>query len=200
MQKIKFLTLAFFILLSTSCSVFTPVKTRTQTTYVLNNVPSMPWKKSARAVTLLVTPTTAAVPYATTQIAYTTQPYEIAYFATHRWAERPSLLFNSLIVQTLQQAHYFHAIVTPPVSGQYDYILNTHLQVLLQDYSKQPGILYFTVHAEIIKVATAKVIATRQFSSRKIIPNVTPYSGVVTANVVSSEILQQLANFCLQVI
>jgi len=197
MNKILFV-ITLSLLLLTSCSVFSPVKVGQETTYVINTLPSAPQKKSMRHVTLLVTSPEINALYRTREIAYTTSPYQIAYFSKNAWAERPSEMIYPLLIQTLQNTHYFHAVVTTSVPTNYDYVLNTQIQELLQDYTHPTGLLYLTVRAQLIRTATNRVIATKVVTLVEPFPQKTPFAGVVAANHATADMLQQLALFCIR--
>ncbi|HLB58169.1 MAG TPA: ABC transporter, partial [Gammaproteobacteria bacterium] len=68
------------LFLLTSCSAFSPIKTENSTTYVLNSAPSVKKYSEPQRAGLLVMPVESNSIYNTTQMAYTTQRYELAYF------------------------------------------------------------------------------------------------------------------------
>ncbi|MEO8402362.1 MAG: ABC-type transport auxiliary lipoprotein family protein [Gammaproteobacteria bacterium] len=198
MNKNFFFSLLLLMLGLTSCSMFSPVKLDTQHKYVLDSLPNPEIKKSGRHSTLLVAqPETNSI-YRTTQMAYTVARYQVGYFAENSWAERPGDMLQPLITETLQNTRHYHAVLMPSTLGKYDYILNTQIQTLLQDYTHMPATLEMTLRAEIVRAATNRVIATKQFTVIEIIPQRTPYSGVAAANRATASILRQLAQFCLR--
>src|SRR3990167_9925224 len=100
--------LIFFIpFMLTSCSMLSPVQAEPESSYTLNTVPKTGIKKSRSHGTLLVTMPEILPAYDTVRMAYTTKPYEISYFANNRWIATPSQMLLPLIVQTLQNTHYF---------------------------------------------------------------------------------------------
>ena len=198
MNKIYGLSIALLIGILTSCSIFSPVKSEPQTKYVLDNVPRVHPKKPHRPITLLVAQPETNSAYHTNQIAYRTQPYQIAYYAKHQWVDRPGEMLRPLIVQALQDTHYFHAVITPPSTGHYDYIVNTQIEEVLQDYSHNMPVVRLTVRAEIIRATNYKVIATKQFQIIKPIIQCSPYAGVFVMNQATADMLQQLTQFCLK--
>ncbi len=199
MKKFFLLLIAISILLM-SCSVFSPVKTEPSTAYVLNTLPTPPIKKSSRGMTLLVTPPETNPLYRTREMAYTTAPYKIAYFAKNVWAERPSEMIYPLLIQTLQHTKHFHAVVNTSNSVNYDYVLNTQIQQLLQDYRGPIGYLHLTVRAELIRAATQRVVAIKEISIVESFQPKIPSSGVRAANQATARMLQQLALFTVRTI
>lgn len=188
---------ALTLLLLCSCSVFSPVSVDSQNKYILNQLPHPDVKKSTRHVTLFVAQPDAETYYKTNQMAYRTRPYQIAYYAKNVWLSPPADMLQPLIIQSLQNTRHYHAVIEPGIDGRYDYVLNTQIQELLQDYSFSPCLLRLTVKAEIIRMANYKIIATKQFVIKIPIAQASPYGGVIAANQATAEMLRQLTRFCL---
>src|SRR5579863_6715718 len=108
----KFVILLFVALTLSSCSLFSPVNLSKDSTYMLNAAPQLSHKKRMHSITLLVLTPETRPAYNTTQMAYSIKPYQVGYFSQNQWAETPSQMIQPLMVQTLQSAHYFHAVVT----------------------------------------------------------------------------------------
>ncbi|OGT41688.1 MAG: hypothetical protein A3F42_03025 [Gammaproteobacteria bacterium RIFCSPHIGHO2_12_FULL_37_34] len=193
----RMILILFFFVLLVGC--LPPVKLESESNYILNTR-SYQVKKSHqnRPITLYVSLPETVPAYNTTQMAYTIKPYQIAYFAKNRWAETPSQMLQPLIVQSLQNTGYFHAIVTPPFVGNYHYTLNTQILQLQQNFIYHPGMVQLTVRVQLSQTATGQVIATKQFSIFEPIRQRTPYGGVVAANRATGKLLTQLTEFCLQ--
>lgn len=185
-----------FLLLA--CSVFSPVKTEQSTSYVLNTLPRPITKKPAHRVTLMVAQPVTSQIYNTTQMVYTAQPYQVAYFAKSRWADTPTQMLQSLLVQALQDTHYFYVVGLSPGLGQYDYTLNMQLLQFEQRFFGHSSKVFMTLRVQIIKVANNQVVATKQFSVEETAPESSPYGGVVAANQATAKTLAQVTRFCLQ--
>lgn len=193
--------LGFFsmcILLLSGCSLFSPVKTENESTYELNTVPHVPTKKSRHPKTILVMQPEATPTYNSSQMIYAVKPYQTNYFAKSTWDTSPAYMLQPLIIQTLQNTHHYRAVVSPSFIGNYEYVLNTQLLELQQDFSYMPSVVHLTLRAQLTRVSTNKVIATKQFSITKRTPENTPYGGVVAANQATGILLQELARFCLK--
>lgn len=186
------------IFLLTACSVFSPVKIEQPTTYVLNTLPTPVTKKPLHHVTLLVTQPAVNEIYDTAQMAYTSNPYQVAYFAKSRWIDTPAQMLQPLLAQALQDTHYFYAIGLPPALGQYDYILNTRLLQFEQHFAGSSSQFLITLRAQIVKTINNQVIAAKQFTVVEPAFENTPYGGVVAANKAIAKILFQVTQFCLQ--
>lgn len=193
----RFLILAVSFSTLAGCSLLSPVKNEPKNTYIINAVPQyIPQSTQSKPLTLLVAPIQANLAYDSTQIAYTTQPYQISYFVNNHWAETPAQMLQPLIVLTLQKTHYFRAVIPSTTSSHYDLVLQTQLVQLEQDFLQHPSQVTLVLHAQLINAATNQVIATRQFSVTESAPQDTPYGGVIATNQATAVVLQQLTRFC----
>lgn len=196
MRKLIYFTFtAIIAVLLTGCSLFSPVKSISKS-YMLCATPHPFHFYNSKAITIFVTQPQTAHAYNTTQMVYIPKHYQLAYFAKNNWADTPSHMLLPLIVKTLQNTHYFYAVVQPPFTGQYDYLLSTHVVRLQQEFICRPSRIHMTLSAQLINAKSGRVIATHSFSATQIAPCDNPYGGVVAANHASAVILQKLANFC----
>lgn len=198
MKKMSFRQLLIAVLLFvgvSGCSILSPVEVDPPSTYVLNAVPDHVPQRPIHRQTILVAMPEARPGLNTTQMAYTTQQFKTAYFGQNQWAETPPQMLLPVMVQTLQDTHYFHAVMAPPVAGQYDYLLSTEITQLDQDFTMHPARLQFTLRVQLTRIATNKVIATKQFTVYQPIMELKPYSGVVAANEAVAKVMKQLALF-----
>lgn len=179
-----------------ACSLLAPVKVDTPNKYVLDQVPHHIGQKNQRAGTLLVMAPETRQVYNTTQMAYMTRPFQVGYFSQNEWGETPSQMLQPLIVETLHKTHTFHAIVTPPYLGSYDYSLYTDILEIVQDYTVHPAVSVVTIRAVLTRFSSNRVVATAQFSEQVPIRPQSPYSGVLAANQANEKILAQIAEFC----
>ena len=193
--KINFIFAMLSTLLLSSC--LSPVKTAPPSTYVINALPSVPHLGTHRVALLVGEPEVDSA-YATTQMAYTQRPYQISYYVENRWAATPAQMLQPLIVQSLLRTNYFQAIVTPPFIGRYDYILSTQIVKLQQNFTRQPAVVEWVVNAQLSRVLTNQVIATKQFSISQPMIERNPYAGVVATNRAVERFLNQLTEFCLR--
>ena len=174
------------------------VKLKPETNYTLNAVPDVA-KKRTHPITLMVLLPETDAAYNTTQMVYSQNPYQIAYYDKNRWAETPGQMLQPLIVQALQNTHYFHAVLTPPIAyGRYQYVLSTQILQLKQDYSRRPVMARLTTRAELIRIASNQVVATKEFTVSVPMQQYTPYGGVVAANKATKEFLAELTHFCIK--
>lgn len=180
-----------------SCSVFGPVSTGADNTYVINSVPSVA-KRCSHHLNLMVGAVETNPLYNTTQMAYTDKRFELSYFAKNRWAETPGQMLQPLIIQTLQNTHFFHAVNSYPAIGVYDYALSVQLLELQQKFVGDSSYISLKVHVQLSKAIDNHVVASKDISITEAAPENTPYGGVIAANRATSAMLSELVRFCLQ--
>ena len=185
--------LAFF----SGCTLFSPVNVDTKKN-VLNNIPLDLRSESTRPATLLVLEPETMPAYATTQMAYSTQAYQIAYFTKNDWAETPSQMIRPLIVQTLRNTHYFSAVLAPPDFGRHTFVLRSEILELKQDFTSEPPMLQLAMRISLSREATNQVVATKELSVSQPMSERNPYAGVVAANEALAKLLRELAEFVVE--
>lgn len=195
--KMKMLLILLILLSLTGCSFLSPVKTTPDCTYMITSIPTNTPHLRALPITLMVMQPDAVPAYNTTEMAYSRRIYQIAYFAKNRWAETPPQMLQQLIVQTLQNTHRFRFVVTPPFTGTYDYVLSTTILQLEQDFVSCP-VLKLRVRAQLINTTSNRVIATKNFALLEPIFAITPYNGVIAANIATRKFLSELSDFCIR--
>jgi cholesterol transport system auxiliary component len=184
---------AFF----SGCTLFSPVNVDTKKN-VLNNIPLDLHSERTRPATLLVLEPETTPAYATTQMAYSTQTYQIAYFTKNDWAETPAQMIQPLIVQTLRNTHYFSEVLAPPDFGRHNFVLHSEILELKQDFTSEPAMLQLTMRISLIRDATNQVVATKELSVSQPMSGRDPYAGVVAANEALPKLLRGLAEFVVE--
>lgn len=165
---------------------------------MLNKMPAeLPQRASNGAVLLVFPPQTRPI-YDTTEMAYSTQPYEIAYFSQHEWAETPAQMLQPLLVRTLQNTRFFSAVLAPPYPARYNYALRTEIRELIADFTSEPAALQLSLRFQLSEGATDRIVAIKEVSIREPMREKTPYAGVVAGNDASAKALLELATFVLE--
>lgn len=130
----------------------------------------------------------------TPQMAYRKQPFELEYYATHRWADTPARMLKPLLVQALEPA--FRAVVQIPGSTPADIRLDTELVRLEQDFTGKNSQIRLTLRAQLTDVRTRQVIATQVFDEQEDAAS-DAYEGVRAANRALERMLVRLTEFCI---
>jgi cholesterol transport system auxiliary component len=187
------LATAFGAAILSSCAL-TPANVETRKE-MLVAIPSKLPEAKTHAGTLLILAPDASPVYDTTQMAYESRPYEIAYFSRTEWGERPSRMIHPLLVQTLEKAHYFSAVVTPPFAGHYTHTLRTEILALQQDFTSEPATLQLTLRVQLTAEASNEILGTKEISVREPLREKGPHAGAVAANDAMAKALTELAEF-----
>jgi len=180
--------------LMSGCALMSPAQVES-TKAVLNKLPGELQQQATRAATLLVFPPETRPVYDTTQMAYTTRAYQVAYFSRHEWAETPSQMLQPLLVTTLRHTRAFSAVLMPPHVGRVSYTLRSEIVELLQDFMTQPATLRLGLRIELSDDTTGRVIASTDIVLREPMQQQTPEAGVVAANEAVAKALQEVARF-----
>jgi cholesterol transport system auxiliary component len=188
---------ALCVVLFSGCTLFAPIKIDT-TKSVLNNVPlDLPGEKTHSATLLVLVPDTTPV-YATTQMAYTTQAYQVAYFSKNEWAGTPARMIQPLIVTAMSNTHYFSEVLSSPHFGRHTFVLRSEILELKQDFTSEPAMLQLAMRFYLSREATNQVIATKELSVREPMRERSPYAGVMAANEAIAKVLRELASFIIE--
>lgn len=184
------------LLMLTACS---PVKIPAYTTYTLTmpatqNI-AMAKQPGLAMQTLLVSHPNSASGVATQKMGYIAQPYQLQYFTKNQWVDQPAGMLQPLIVQALQNANQFKAVVGAPSSGQADYRLDTTIVALQQNFLTQPNQEELVIDANLVQASTQKLLASKRFAVQVPISQRSPYGGVQAANQAVALFLPQLTAF-----
>jgi cholesterol transport system auxiliary component len=195
------LKLFFALLLTgilTACSILPPIKTETPKQYVINTIPAHIPHRDGSTLNLLINKPRTNPFYNTTQIAYSEKPFQISYFVKSRWAETPSQMLYPLIVQTLEATHSFHSIGIPSSLAQYDFIINTNILELQQNYVRNPPVVSLKMQVDIVNAKNNTIVDSEEFSVTQNISQDNPYAGTVATNQATAILLEKLAGFILR--
>ena len=181
----------------TGCALLSPPPRVTVEKSVLTEVPHDLPQRASRADTVLVFPPKTTALYDTTQMAYSTQAHEVAYFSEREWGETPSQMLYPLVVRTLEDTHAFRAVLTEPYSARYTYALRTEILELIQVFGSDSASLVLALRFQLTDCEAKTVIATKEVAVREPMRERNSYAGVVAANEATASALQQLARYVL---
>lgn len=196
-KVVKFLLAALAAILVSGCTLFSPVEDEIRVA-VIDELPLELPQRQTHPATLLVLPPAINPVYDTTRMAYRTRPYQIDNFSRHEWGASPAQMLLPLLAQTLEDTHYFDAVLTPPYFGPYTYALRTEILELVQDFTTEPATLHLSLRVQLVDGASNRIISSRAISMREPLLQKTPYAGVVAANDATAQALQQIAGFVLE--
>lgn len=148
------------------------------------------------APVILITAPRAHGGYDTSGIAYMQEDYGLRYYTRSRWADTPARMLAPLLADAVQATGQFQALYATPGSVSADMRLDTELIRIHQDFRKQPSEVRITLRAQLIDLDTSRVIATRLVDRTGEAATDDAYGGVVAANRLLGQVLDELAQFC----
>jgi cholesterol transport system auxiliary component len=177
---------------------FVPAADPPPTLAVLDRLPAEIPRHAATGLTLLVLPPEARPALDTTQMAYSVHAHELAYFARHRWAERPPQMLEPLLVRTMEATGAFAAVVGPPLAGNGTLALRTEITQLVQDFTSEPPVLQLSLRVRLSDDRAQRVLGTREIVLREALQEKSPAAGAVAANAALARALRETAQFVLE--
>lgn len=184
-----------FVLFFLLSGCLSPVSVSDGSAYLIKCVPHKVPVKRQHGGTILVMPPNTAPIYNTRSMAYSNSPYKISYYAKNNWAAAPSDMLLPLIVKTLQKTRHYKAVVSAPFPGHYNYLLNTEITELLQDFTSCTPVLKFSMRAQLSNGFTGQIIAAKDFTRNVPMRTKSPYAGVLAANEAVADVLSELAEW-----
>lgn len=197
-RKTGFYILSFLLL--SACSIFEPIKTPPMHYFTLA-IPEPDWDCCAQQrgrTTILVNQPRSNAVYNNQRMIYIPACYQIQYFSQNRWADMPTQMLQSLLINSLQHTGYFQAIINTPSTTYYDWVLNTQLLSFQQEFLTVPSRFRIAMRAQLIDARTRHVIATDDFVVVQTATHDDPYGGALAANRATQQILNEINCFCLR--
>ncbi len=199
MKYVKCIVLMSLSVLLTGCGFLSPAKVPLLHTYTLNSVTPTALALYHRSPkTLLVSLPIPNPGYASYAMIYEPLPFDLRSYANNQWAAPPAQMLMPVIAQAITNQGYFNSVVTTPFSGVTNYLLESRLVALQQNFLQPISREQLVLQETLVNNTTNKVIASRQFSSDIPAPRNDPYSGVVAANQAAQIVTQQIARWVIQ--
>lgn len=149
-----------------------------------------------RDLVLEVSMPRARAGFDTAQMVWVRQEHGLEVYARNRWADTPAHMLAPLLVQTLEHAGAFRAVVQAPSPVAARLRLDTEIIRLQQDFSVQPSRVQLALSARLIDVGTRQVVASAEFEETENAVSEDAYGGVRAANLALERLLAKLAAFC----
>lgn len=186
---------AVWAVLLAGCVGMPPPQAEAPAIYVLDARPAQKPVRALQDAVLAVSVPRARAGFDTAQMAFVRAPYELEYFAKSRWADTPSRMLAPLLVQTLEQAGGFRAVVQAPNAVPADLRLDTELVRLQQNFATRPPQVELALRAQLVDVRSRRVLATAEFEEVEAATREDAYGGVIAANRALQRLLARLADF-----
>ncbi len=188
-----------------SCSVLHPAATTPTSFYALEyapptvaQTPAASTRPGAGATTLTISPVHAAAGYDSQRIIYVRESHKLEYFSHSEWVEAPTRMLGPLLVASIEHTGAFRAVVLTPASASGELRLDTEIVRLQQEFAAGPSVVHFTLRAYLVDEKTRKVVVWREFDGSVPAASDDPKGGVVAANQVVNNVLNDLGQFLAQ--
>jgi len=193
------LSLAVVVWLVSGCSVLPKPAPGSINQYLLEYTPGpQTGQKTLRgAPVIVITVPRAHGGYDTSRIAYMQEDYGLRYYTRSRWADTPVRMLAPLLADAMQATGQFQALYSTPGSVAADMRLDTELIRLHQDFRSTPSEVRITLRAQLVDLAKGRVIATWMADRSAVAGTDDAYGGVVAADRLLGQVLDELAQFCL---
>ena len=145
--------------------------------------------------TLIVAVPLPAAGYDSVRILYLRQPHQLLYFAHSEWVDMPARMLAPLLVQAIDGAASWRAVVAAPSAASADLRLETTLLRLQQEFTSVPSQVRFTLRATLLDAGSRRVLAWREFDARVAAPSDDAAGGVAAANRAVRQVLDELGAF-----
>lgn len=137
-----------------------------------------------------------AIPgYQSNHMLYKKKPHTLSHFAHNNWISSPANMLYPLIIQSIENSHYFFAVASGPDADKTDYRVDTQLIKLQQNFLKKPSVIEFVVKGVVTHIPDNQVVSSRMFTQIVACPQESPYGGVVAANQAAQAFTKHLLAF-----
>jgi cholesterol transport system auxiliary component len=181
-----------------ACSVLPEPKPVAMDKYLLEYTPAAVAPASADAPVLVIATPRAHGAYDTARIAYMQQQFGLRYYVHSRWADTPARMLAPLLAEAMNATGRFQAVYASPGRLSGELRLDTELLRFHQDFTVQPSQMHITLRARLVGLADQRVIASQLFDIRETATSEDTYGGVLAANRATAQLMEQLAQFCLE--
>lgn len=195
-----YLSFIFFCMLLLNACMLKPVKTEYPARYVLKGVSEKRYATVPTHMILLVSQPDANPGYQSDALVYVNKPYQLNNFGQSAWVAPPSQLILPLLVESLRNTHYFHAVMSPPFTGLADFRLETQLITLQQEFFPRKSNVRMEIQATLIDNKNNQILASRHFKQVVLSPTLDPYGGVTAANKATENLLKQITEFVIHTV
>ena len=186
------------LLMIAACSLG-PTETTAPRSYFLK--PEISWKnphgsgERSGAAVLLIPQPKAQAGFDTARMAYLLRPYEVNYYAFNQWADAPARLLHQVLVENLDKAGSWRAVVQTAGTVTAQYRLDCDNLILEQQFFSNPSRIRLALRAQLIETKKQTILASRYFELLEPAPSEDPYGGVLAANQATAKLLTEMAEW-----
>lgn len=184
--------------LLSACSLLPKPEPVSINQYLLEYSPGQQAARQTRAdaPVILVSVPRAHGGYDSSRIAYMKEDYGLRYYTRSSWADTPARMLAPLLADAIQSTGQFQALYATSGSVSADMRLDTELIRFHQDFRSLPSEMHITLRAQLIDLASGELLATLLVDRRMAADTDDAFGGVVAANRLLGQLLDELAQFC----
>lgn len=127
------------------------------------------------------------------RMAYRTRAYELKYFSASQWADTPARMLSPLVVEAFERRGAWGAVVAAPTGSRADYRVDISDLALVQEFLEVPSVVRLSWKARIVRLQGGAVLGSRRFEALRPSPSEDAYGGVLAANQVLTQLLDDMA-------
>jgi len=101
------------------------------------------------------------------RIIYRVSPFEINYYGYHFWADKPSKLLRSSLIQFLEKTRLFPLLVLEPLKAKADWAFRWTVYRMEEVDEAASWFARLSMKIEVADVKSEKVLASRTFDRRE---------------------------------
>lgn len=189
------LLMGLSIVLLTSCSLLS--SSNPMQTYFLHvPMPSTAVIQPQFEHNLLVNLPQIAAGYNRTDMLYSRQPAQLAYYRHSQWLDTPSRMLHPLLVEYLEKQNLFSQVISAnqaQLLGQWQ--LDSEILRLQQNFYTNPAEVEFKIRVQVIDTQRRYVVGGRLFHLHQAVSQNDAFGGVEATNQLMTQFLQQLSEW-----
>lgn len=197
-QFALFCAATLFAGLIAGCSLPGPRQGAISHTYMLDGDRSRTERSvqvSRPCLTLRVGTPGSAPGFGTSRMAYIDAPPRLDYFAHHAWVDAPARMVESLLVNELDRAGVFGAVLSGAKEVRTELRLDSELQRLVQNFDESGSAVSLEIKVVLIDIASRSLAGSRTFIYLESATDENPVEGVVAANRAANRFVEDLLQF-----
>lgn len=134
-----------------------------------------------------------AAGFNTSRMAYMEDANSLRYFAYSQWLDTPAYMVQPLLVVALKRSERFHTVVRAPSPVRTRFILASDDLALVQQFEGGASTVRLAMRVQLIDSPNSRILLDEPLILSRT-TSASPKEGVVTANVLAAEMVEQLAS------
>lgn len=142
---------------------------------------------------LLVQPLRAVSGFDSHQMAYSSAPLKIDYYAKSRWIDSPARMLTPIIAAMLEETGTFRAVVASPSAVRPDYTISGEVLRFIQEFADKQSVFRMTVKL-LISGPDGRLIAEEAFDLTGQCPANDAHGAALAANSLLAQLQEMITD------